>query len=398
MEILVTKDTKDKIRVVEIYYEWDNLQHGYLIHRITYQYGGKKTIQPDILIQRGKAKRTVTEQCKLEYESHIKKYLDKGYKKLPSDIDISEKEKIDEFIGDNKTNQDGVLKPMLAKQADKISSSIFNGDFYGSRKVNGVRCLIYYKDNEIRTSSRGSINYDLTLYHIISNEKLNEFFIKHPNVILDGEIYKHGWTLNVISGMSRSQSTVDETKPLEFYWYDIVDLEKPFEERWELMQEYAKELELLEFDPVREWQDGQLKIQLLPQRKMSGWSSMMKYHNQYVSEGWEGLVIRKASAKYGPGKRTNDMIKIKIYNEDTFKCVDIIQGLRLYDDMVFVMETKDGKQFKAKPFGDRNQKIEYTENFESKYKGHMGDCKFFEYSPYGIPEQPSFIAFRWDLE
>lgn len=137
MEILVTKDTKDKIRVVEIYYEWDNLQHGYLIHRITYQYGGKKTIQPDILIQRGKVKRTVTEQCKLEYESHIKKYLDKGYKKLPKDIDISDKEKIDAFIGDNKTNQDGVLKPMLAKQADKISSSVFNGDFYGSRKVNG---------------------------------------------------------------------------------------------------------------------------------------------------------------------------------------------------------------------------------------------------------------------
>jgi DNA ligase-1 len=164
------------------------------------------------------------------------------------------------------------------------------------------------------------------------------------------------------------------------------------------MQEYAKELDLKEFDPVREWQDGDLKIQFLPQRKMSGWSSMMKYHNQYVSEGWEGLVIRKASAKYGPGKRTNDMIKIKIYNEDTFKCVDIVQGLRLYDDMVFVMETKDGKQFKAKPFGDRNQKVEYTDNFESKYKGHMGDCKFFEYSPYGIPEQPSFIAFRWDLE
>lgn len=137
METLVTKDTKDKIRVVEISYEWDNQQHGYLIHRTTYQYGGKRTIQPDILIQRGKVKRTVTEQCKLEYDSHIKKYLDKGYKKLPEDIDISEKDKINEFIGDNKTNQDGILKPMLAKQADKISSSVFNGEFYGSRKVNG---------------------------------------------------------------------------------------------------------------------------------------------------------------------------------------------------------------------------------------------------------------------
>lgn len=261
-----------------------------------------------------------------------------------------------------------------------------------------VRCLIYCKDGEVKTSSRGSINYDLALYHIVMHPKLNEFFRNHPNVILDGEIYKHGWSLNVISGMVRSIVTVKQNEPLEFYWYDIVDLERPFSERFELMQEYAKELELEEFDPTKEWEEGALKIQLLPQREMTGWSSMMKYHNEYVSEGWEGLVIRKSSAKYGPGKRTNDMIKIKIYNEDTFKCVDIVQGLRLYDDMVFVMETKDGKTFKAKPFGDRNQKIEYTENFEEKYKGHYGDCKFFEYSPYGIPEQPSFIAFRWDLE
>ena len=50
MEILVTKDTKDKIRVVEIDYEWDNQQHGYVIHRTTYQYGGKQTVQPEELL------------------------------------------------------------------------------------------------------------------------------------------------------------------------------------------------------------------------------------------------------------------------------------------------------------------------------------------------------------
>ena len=66
--------------------------------------------------------------------------------------------------------------------------------------------------------------------------------------------------------------------------------------------------------------------------------------------------------------------------------------------MVFILETEEGKQFKAKPFGDRNQKMEYTDNFEKLYKGHLGDVKYFYYSDDNIPLQPSFIAFRFDLE
>ena len=137
MDLLVSKDSKGKIRVVEIDYEWNDQQHGYIIHRTTYQYGGKRTIQPDILIQRGKAGRTVTEQVNLEFNSHKKKYLDKGYKIVTGDVDFNDVNALYEFLGDNKTNQEGILKPMLAKQADKVANSVFNSEFYGSRKVNG---------------------------------------------------------------------------------------------------------------------------------------------------------------------------------------------------------------------------------------------------------------------
>ena len=73
-KILITKDTKGRVRVVDISYEWQDTQRGFVIKRITYQYGGKQTNQPDIWIFKGKANRTVTEQCKLEYNSHVKKY------------------------------------------------------------------------------------------------------------------------------------------------------------------------------------------------------------------------------------------------------------------------------------------------------------------------------------
>ena len=87
-----------------------------------------------------------------------------------------------------------------------------------------------------------------------------------------------------------------------------------------------------------------------------------------------------------------------MYKDDCFKVIGIEGGLRGSEDMVFILTTDDGKTFKAKPFGDREQKQEYWDNFNEKYKGHIGECKFFYYSDDGVPLQPSFKAFRWDID
>lgn len=41
------------------------------------------------------------------------------------------------------------------------------------------------------------------------------------------------------------------------------------------------------------------------------------------------------------------MIKIKDYKDECFEVIDIIQGLRKYDDMVFVLKLKNGKTFES---------------------------------------------------
>jgi ATP-dependent DNA ligase len=214
---------------------------------------------------------------------------------------------------------------------------------------------------------------------------------------MDGECYKHGYSLQQLNSVARTQVKAVDYEILQFYWYDIVDLNSPVTERINRIKALAEPLSLT-FEPEREFQYGELRIQLVPHVEVSGWDNIMALHNEYVSEGWEGLVIRLESSLYGPNKRTNDWLKVKCYKQDTYKVIGIEQGLRKYDDMVFVLETEEGKQFKAKPFGDRNQKIEYTDNFEGKYQNHLGDVKYFYYSDEGTPLQPSFIAFRPDLE
>lgn len=258
-----------------------------------------------------------------------------------------------------------------------------------------VRCLIYLKDGEIHTASRGSINYDLALFHIVTNEKLEEFFKEHPEVILDGEIYKHGWTLNKISGICRTQTTATDGKDLQFYWYDIVDLEKPFTERYKLIEEYSEELELSDFDPYRCFNEDELAIQVVPHEEVSGWLNMKSLHDKFVKEGWEGLVIRKADSLYGPGKRTNDWIKIKEYKEAEYEIVGLSEGLR-DEDMCFIMKTPSGIEFNAKPMGDRLLKQSYRENIDNII-GKMGTLKYFEMSGKegsDVPQQPIFICVR----
>lgn len=264
--------------------------------------------------------------------------------------------------------------------------------------VHNCRALIYYDGKEVHAKSRGAISYDFVLDHIISHPLLIKLFKANPNLIMDGEIYKHGWTLNKISGICRSQKTAYDGDPLEFYFYDIVDVNLTFIERLKKMLK-IKQLLNLSFNPEREWKEDELKIQFVPQKPVSGFDNMMKLHDQYVSEGWEGLVIRLAEAKYGPGKRTNDMIKIKKYFDAEYQIIGITPGNlegREIEDMCFLMTTENGQQFNAKPVGSREVKQQYWDN-QSNIIGKMATLKYFEMSGKEgseIPQQPILLSIR----
>ena len=399
---LISRDAKGKIRTATVSYELmnpkDKQNRYFVIHRTSGQLGGKQTDQPDKIVDRGKATRNMWEQVMLEAKHLVKEKLDKGYKEFSKNPESVPEELLYEVLGEVVTGQNGVPKPMLAKQADKVTNKkIFDKIWLASRKIDGLRAEIFMgSDGELHTASRGAMNYDAAMIEILENKSLINLFKENPGLIMDGECYHHGYTLQQLNSIARTQKTAVDYSILQFYWYDIIDPNSTFDERWSYMQDIKDQMNF-GFDPEREFKSGELRIQFVPQEEVIGWDNMMKLHNQYVSEGWEGLVVRDPDALYRPNGRTNDMIKIKIYKDDCFIVVDKEAGLRGSEDMVFIMQMKDGRTFKAKPFGDRLQKEEYWDNFETKYKGHLGECKFFYYSDDGIPLQPAFKAFRDDL-
>lgn len=256
-----------------------------------------------------------------------------------------------------------------------------------------VRCSFYYKDGEIHSASRGGGDYDPATSHFRKNKELIKFFENHPDYILDGELYKHGKSLQQISGAARLEKNAYDCDWLEYYIYDVMIPNMKFSDRLEILKQIKQELNLA-FDPNREWHEGELQMQMVPQEKVSGYDNIMKLHNLYVSEGWEGVVCRNPDKDYGFGKRTNDMLKFKMYKDDEFIITGYELGLRGTEDMVFICKTEDGIEFKAKPWGDRALKEEYIENFKTKCFGKMATVKYFYLSDEGTPLQPSVKCIR----
>lgn len=394
---LLGKSSNNKFRWWQIECN-ENYQDGigFTIKRSYGQVNGKVTYGPEIYVAHGKAKRTAREQMVLQYNSELKKQLDKGYKETPKHPNEYSEKELRDIYGDVKMREGATVKPMLAKQEKDVKNrKIFDENWYISRKINGVRALIYYDGDRIRTSSRGATNYDIAIIHIIQHPLIEEFFKNHSNAILDGEIYKKDWSLNKISGICRTQATVNDGKDLQFYWYDIVDLERPFSGRWKTMNEWAKELQLSNFDPYKHFSDSDLHIQFLPQQLISGFDNMKKLHDEWVKEGWEGAVIRNVKSTYKPGSRGNDWIKIKIYQDSEYPIVGISEGLR-EEDMCFILETPSGQQFKCKPMGDREQKQWYREHIDELIGKNL-TIKYFEMSGVEgseIPQQPIGVCIR----
>lgn len=393
MIYLINKDSKGKFRIAHLSYEWT--EDHFVIHRETYQLGGKHTQQPDKTVYRGKASRTIKEQVTLEFNHLIKEFCDKGYKKLDKVPEEYSNSELEEIVGAYTTGADGVIKPMLAKQESKVTNrNIFEKEWYASRKIDGLRVLIYLgNDGKLHTASRGAMNYDAAMSDILEHPTLIKLLKKNPWLILDGECYKHGMTLQQINSVARTQVTAVDYEILQFYWYDIALLNKSFEERLKIMNNIKSALKLT-FEPEREFKDNELRIQFVPQEPISGWLNIEKLHNQYVSEGWEGLVLRDPTKNYKPSGRSNDMIKVKKYLDEEFLITGYELGLRGSEDMCFICETHEGKQFKAKPHGDRKQKEWYVNNFNTECLNHYATVKYFYMSEDNIPLQPSVSSIR----
>lgn len=245
-----------------------------------------------------------------------------------------------------------------------------------------VRCMFTWSEerNEVISVSRGGKEYDVPTTHLRESDLVKSFLQNNPKLILDGELYVHGWSLQKISGVCRKKTWEKQCSNLEFWIFDIADLKNDFNQRLDTLVDLSIYFE------------DEPKITVLEHELKEGWHRVKKLHDQFVSEGFEGLVARKPFRPYGAGKRNSDWVKLKDYKEEEFEIVGKADKSRP-EDFCFILITKEGKTFEAKPMGTRETRAEYLENWEA-YVGEQGTVKFFNWTDENIPSQPIFKNVR----
>jgi DNA ligase-1 len=344
--------------------------------------GKKVTHEKDV--EEGKAKKTILEQASQEA---LRKWKNKTEKELYSQTlpDLTEKSK-----------ETTTVRPMLAQTFSfdvyESKSRAFKISFpsYVQRKYDGIRCIAYMRDGNIILESRKGIPFQN--FTNLKNE-LKELFKYLPYTFyFDGELYTDKLDFEVVSGLIRLHEDKVNSEDLklidkiEYHVYDFVDtnrLNLPFSERYTILNDFLKEhiKKISKVKPVETFIVNKL-------------SDIKKYHDEFIKNGYEGIMIRDKDGIYEVNKRSKYLQKFKEFIEEEFKIVGFHEGSG--DEkgaVIWDCITKGKKTFAVRPKGTFETRKKLYEDGD-KYIGKLLTVIFQEYSSDEVPRFPVGKAIR----
>lgn len=183
------------------------------------------------------------------------------------------------------------------------------------RKLNGIRGVVKLRGNKLSIYSR--LNNEFPHFQHIKDEL--KVFMKYlpPHSELDGELYALDLGIDQLKGAVKTVKSVHKHyKKVKYYIFDIIEADQMvWEERYTmLVNAYTK---FLEDNNTSNY------FTILQTHNCNNVEELDQYHDQFVSEGYEGLVIRrygmietnKNLSKYRSG-RTNSLVKYKHFSDD----------------------------------------------------------------------------------
>lgn len=262
------------------------------------------------------------------------------------------------------------LKPMLAlKYEDHRDAVTFPA--YVQPKLDGVRALAIRNGDTISLKSRLGKEH-VGLAHI-RTALLTAMF---DGEIWDGELYDHGMHFQTLVSLVKKNQ--EASSKVKYHVYDKIS-PKPFASR---------NLEIAEAHGRRP--DGLI---LVPTFVVGGHAQVELYHQQFVEQGYEGVMLRWGNEPYKGGYRSRNLLKVKAWKDGEFKVVDVVSGKGKCEDQgVFVCESGGG-QFGVKAKGSDALRREYLAN-KGALIGKMLTVRYFEPTADGLPRFPVGIAVR----
>ena len=110
--------------------------------------------------------------------------------------------------------------------------------------------------------------------------------------------------------------------------------------------------------------------------------------NQYLTEGYEGIMARNRKSFYELSKRSSNLQKHKKFIDSEFKIVGYEEGSGTdKGTVIWKCVSKTNQVFNVRPVGDCDYRKKLLEDAE-KYVGQFLTVKYQELSKKGVPRFP----------
>lgn len=290
------------------------------------------------------------------------------------------------------------LRPMLAEKYEERKKYV-KWPCGASPKLDGIRVMVYSELDkkqlrEVKVASEDSIKIISRLgnfYKFLNGIREEALpLIQQYGCVLDGELYTHNLPFNAISGAGRNANKPSKyDHVLEMYVFDLYfpdNPEMPYQQRVDVMRKMCglKEMQRIRFlfyQPAKD--EATLKV----------------LHNEFVEQGYEGLIVRNLDSPYRLGRRVNDLLKYKEFQDEEFTVIDVVEGVGSEKGAaIFVCLTGKKEKFSVRPRGSIEKR---KKQFQNKHL-FIGQKLTVRYQPLSkddvLPRFPVGVHFDSKIE
>jgi DNA ligase-1 len=272
-----------------------------------------------------------------------------------------------------------MIKPMLAYKVDKKPVD-WSEKVFIQPKLDGVRC-IFTKDGAYSRTGKefknlAHIKYDLT-----------DFFRKHPNSVLDGELYNHALKNDfekIISLVRKQKPTENDRRNaqhlVQYHVYDTIAEGPDYESRFNWLRTNL---------PIA------ATMTLIKNTVVESQNEAKMLHNVHLAQGYEGSMLRLN--KPYEQKRSYNLQKFKDFSDTEATITGYEAGKGKFTGLIgkFFMEDDDGNEFgcpigKGYNFADRKAILDNIH----EYIGQRATFTYFQRTQAGSYRHPLFKTLR----
>jgi DNA ligase-1 len=297
--------------------------------------------------------RNSEQQAYFEFDAIIKKQRDRGFRAK----------------GERKNVRP---MPMLAHKFTDHKGKV-EFPVYVQPKLNGMRMLF----DGTTGWSRGNKE--------VIPEVIQHLHFDTGGFILDGELMLPD---NVL--LQESMKAIKKYRPelsptLLYHVYDVVDTDLPYAKRQQLIVDIC--------------QNAPKNVVMVKTVQASDDTQVFHLHNLFVSDGFEGTMVRAMDMQYETGKRSYSLLKLKDFVDAEYIIVGIIDGDGSDSGLaIFELETADGTRFNCRPEGPQENRAELFKN-RKELIGKYLTVRYQELSRDGVPIFPVGVSIRdsWEF-